>query len=113
MTFHDGAHERRDRMIVGYSFDAETVVAVNSCCDGQTPQAVIDFGGAPLELELVTSSVSALTGLINALITARDNLEEHLVEHATSEAHVWTNGQPLYLPDTWTGDDDAKDGEQP
>ena len=113
MTFHDGTNQRRDRMVVGYSFDAETPLAVNTCCDGTTPQAVIDLGGYPLDLELVTGSVTALTGMINALITARDNLENHLVEHATSEAHVWTNGQPLYLPATWTGDDDAEDGEQP
>jgi hypothetical protein len=112
MTFHDGTNERRDRMIVGYNFNAETVIGLTISCDGDTPNAVIDFGGYPLELELVTDSVTALTGLINALITAKESLEEHLVEHATGEAHIWTNGQPLYIPDTWTGDD-TKDGEQP
>ena len=34
------SHERRDRMIVGYSFDAETAVAVNSCCSCPTPTIV-------------------------------------------------------------------------
>jgi hypothetical protein len=105
MTYNDGTNQRRDRVIVGYDFDANTPVTVTICCDGNTPTAVIDLGGYPLELELVTGSVTALTGLINAITALKDEFEEHQVQHATNEAHGWTTG-PLFVPDTWTGEEE-------
>jgi hypothetical protein len=101
MTYNDGTNQRHDRIFIGYEFDANTPVTVTLTCDGNTPTTVIDLGGYPLELELVTGSVTALTGLINILTRLREELEEHQVQHATNEAHGWTTG-PLFVPDTWT-----------
>jgi hypothetical protein len=103
MTYHDAqGNERGDRIIVAYDFDDDAVTGINLACNGVTPQVVIDLGGNPVEIELVTDSVTAISHLIDALYEARALLEEHQVQHATN-TDQWTEGQ-LYLPDDWNGD---------
>jgi hypothetical protein len=77
------------------------VAGINLVCNGQTPRVVIDLGAAPIEIELVTGSVTAISHLIDALYDARALLEEHQVQHATDNA-AWTQ-ETLYIPDDWTG----------
>ena len=102
MTYYDASGgERDDRIIVGYDFTDDSVAGINLACNGQTPQVVIDLGNSPIEIELVTSSVTAISHLIDALYEARALLEEHQVQHATDNA-AWTQ-EALYIPDEWTG----------
>ncbi|TCM46952.1 hypothetical protein [Kribbella sp. VKM Ac-2568] len=103
MTYHDpDGNEREDRIIVGYDFDNNAVTGINLTCNGVTPQVVIDLGGNPVEIELVTNSVTAISELIDALYEARALLEDHQVAHAT-HTEQWTDG-PLYVPEEWNGD---------
>jgi hypothetical protein len=104
MSYHDpNAQHRFDRMIVVYQFESTTPVVVNLTCDGHHPQIVLDLGGSPLELELVTDDVTALAGLINALTDARQRLIDHQATHVGTP----DPDQPLYVPDTWTSDPEA------
>jgi hypothetical protein len=101
--YHDASgNERHDRIIIGYDFDDDAVTGINLACNGVTPQVVIDLGGVPVEIELVTDSVTAISHLIDALYEARALLEEHQVQHATQN-DTWTQ-EPLYVPDDWNGD---------
>ena len=103
MTYYDAnGGEREDRIIIGYDFTDNAVTGINLACNGVTPQVVIDLGNAPIEIELVTGSVTAISHLIDALYEARALLEEHQVQHATS-TDQWTDG-PLYIPNDWNGD---------
>ena len=103
MTYFDASGgEREDRIIVGYDFTDDAVSGINLACNGETPQVVIDLGGTPIEIELVTSSVTAISQLIDALYEARALLEEHQVQHAT-QTERWTQ-ELLYVPDDWTGE---------
>jgi hypothetical protein len=104
MTYHDAnSGEREDRIIIGYDFTDDAVTGIQLACNGQTPTVVIDLGGNPIEIELFTNSVTAISGLIDALYEARALLEEHQVAHITGDTHTRDN-QPLYIPDDWTGD---------
>jgi hypothetical protein len=78
------------------------VSGINLACNGQTPQVVIDLGNSPIEIELVTSSVTAISHLIDALYEARALLEDHQIQHAT-QTEVWTQDQ-VYIPNDWTED---------
>ena len=103
MTYYDASGgEREDRIIVGYDFTDDAVAGINLACNGVTPQVVIDLGNSPIEIELVTSSVTAISYLIDALYEARALLEEHLVQHAT-QTDTWTQEQ-VYVPEDWTED---------
>jgi hypothetical protein len=103
MTYHDAnGNERDDRIIIGYNFTDHAVSGINLACNGQTPQVVIDLGNAPIEIELVTDSVTAISHLIDALYEARALLEEHQVQHAT-QTDQWSQDQ-VYVPDDWTGE---------
>jgi hypothetical protein len=103
MTYHDAnGGERDDRMFIGYEFTDNTVAGINLACNGQTPLVAIDLGNTPIELELITGSVTALSQLIDALYEARALLEEHLVQHAT-RTDIWNRDQ-VYVPDDWTED---------
>ena len=103
MTYYDASgDEREDRIIVGYDFTDESVAGINLACNGQTPHVVIDLGAAPIEIELVTGSVTAISHLIDALYEARALLEEHQVQHAT-QTDTWTQDQ-VYIPNDWTED---------
>ena len=103
MTYYDASGgEREDRIIVGYDFTDDAVSGINLACNGETPRVVIDLGNAPIEIELVTGSVTAISGLIDALCEARALLEEHQVQHAT-HTERWTQ-DVLYVPDDWTGE---------
>ena len=103
MTYYDASGgEREDRIIVGYEFTDHPVVGINLACNGQTPKVVIDLGDAPIEIELVTDSVTALSHLIDAFYEARALLEEHQVQHAT-HTDTWTQDH-IYVPDEWTGE---------
>lgn len=103
MTYYDAnGDERDDRVIVGYDFTDDAVAGINLACNGQTPQVVIDLGNSPIEIELVTSSVTAISQLIDALYEARALLEDHQVQHAT-QTDTWTQDQ-VYVPDEWTGE---------
>ncbi len=107
---HDG-RERRDRAITVYQFDGETPVFVNLTCDGQTTQIVFDLGAAPVELELVTSDVTAIDGLITALTQARQALVDHQAEHAWQTNNAGSDpNEPLYVPDTWTAEQGGTEG---
>jgi hypothetical protein len=102
MTYYDASGgERDDRIIIGYDFTDHSVAGINLACNGQTPQVVVDLGNAPIEIELITGSVTAISHLIDALYEARALLEEHQVQHATDNA-AWTQ-EALYIPDDWTG----------
>ena len=104
MTYYDAnSGEREDRIIIGYDFTDDAVTGINLVCNGETPSVVIDLGGNPIEIELVTSSVTALSGLIDALYEARALLDLHQVAHATGDAPEPSN-EPLYVPDDWTED---------
>ncbi|NEA37565.1 hypothetical protein [Streptomyces sp. SID13031] len=104
MTYYDAnSGEREDRIIVGYDFTDDAVTSINLVCNGEIPSVVIDLGGNPIEIELVTSSVTALSGLIDALYEARTLLEEHQSAHSTGDTHE-RNNQPLYVPNEWTED---------
>lgn len=108
MSYYDAnGSERDDRMYIGYEFTDNAVTAVNLFCNGETPRVAIDLGGTPLDVELITGSVTALSELIDALYEARALLEEHLVRHAT-QTDTWTNEQ-VYVPNDWTNET----GEQP
>jgi hypothetical protein len=108
MTYYDASGgDREDRIIVGYEFTDQSVAGINLACNGQTPRVVIDLGGAPIEIELVTDSVTALSQLIDALYEARALLEDHQVQHAT-QTDTWTDG-PVFVPDDWTN----QKGDQP
>ena len=103
MTYHDAnGGERDDRMFIGYEFTDDTVAGINLACNGETPLVAIDLGNTPIELELITGSVTALSQLIDACYEARALLEEHLVQHAT-RSETWTDG-PVFVPDDWTED---------
>jgi len=107
MTYYDASGgEREDRIIVGYNLEPDTAAVVNLSCNGETPQVVIDLGGNPIEIELVTSSPDALADLIRALHSARRQLRQHIDHHAADIAHVLD--QPITIPDTvpddWTGE---------
>jgi hypothetical protein len=103
MTYYDASGgERDDRIIVGYDFTDHSVAGINLACNGQTPRVVIDLGNAPIEIELITGSVTALSQLIDACYEARALLEEHLVQHAT-QTDTWTQDQ-VYIPTDWTED---------
>jgi len=107
MSYYDpNARERDDRMITVYQFDNTTQIIANLTCNGQTPQIVIDLGGAPLELELVTDDLTAIDALITAFTEARQALIDHQAEHAWEHDtdHSGKPDEPLYVPDTWTGD---------
>jgi hypothetical protein len=105
MTYHDDlGNHRADRIIIGYEFTQTIAAAINLACDGHTPRVVIDLGGYPIELELVTDSVAGLGVLIDALHAARTVLEEHQVTHAKGDAPRW-NTEPLYIPEDWQGDE--------
>ena len=100
MTYYDASGgEREDRIIIGYDFTDESVAGINLVCNGQTPRVVVDLGAAPIEIELVTGSVTAISHLIDALYEARALLEEHQVQHATDDA-AWAE-DTLYVPDDW------------
>lgn len=94
--------ERNDRMYVGYEFTDDSVAGINLICNGQNPLVAIDLGGVPLDLELITGSVTALSQLIDACYEARALLEEHLVQHAT-QTDTWTQDQ-VYIPNDWTNE---------
>jgi hypothetical protein len=103
MTYHDAnGGERDDRMFIGYEFTDDTVAGINLACNGETSLVAIDLGSTPIELELITGSVTALSQLIDALYEARALLEEHLVGHAT-KTDAWTE-DPVYIPNDWTND---------
>jgi hypothetical protein len=103
MTYHDAnGDERDDRMFIGYEFTDDTVAGINLACNGETPLVAIDLGNTPIELELITGSVTALSQLIDALYEARALLEEHLVDHAT-KTDTWNQDQ-VYIPTDWTED---------
>jgi hypothetical protein len=103
MTYYDpNGGERDDRMFIGYEFTDNTVAGINLACNGETPLVAIDLGDTPIELELVTGSVTALSQLIDALYEARALLEEHLIDHAT-KTDAWTQDQ-VYIPNDWTED---------
>ena len=103
MTYYDSSGgERDDRIIVGYDFTDDSVAGINLACNGETPLVAIDLGGTPIEIELITGSVTALSQLIDALYEARALLEEHQVQHAT-HTERWTQ-DVLYVPDDWTGE---------
>jgi hypothetical protein len=103
MTYYDAnGGERDDRMLIGYEFTDDTVAGINLACNGETPLVAIDLGNAPIEIELITGSVTALSHLIDALYEARALLEEHLVDHAT-KTDTWTQDQ-VYIPNDWTED---------
>ncbi|WP_112248804.1 hypothetical protein [Kribbella monticola] len=103
MTYYDASGgEREDRIIIGYDFTDNAVTGINLACNGDTPRVVIDLGNTPIEIELVTGSVTAISGLIDALYEARSLLEEHQVQHAT-KTDTWTQEQ-LYIPSDWTED---------
>ncbi|GAA1600410.1 hypothetical protein GCM10009789_63310 [Kribbella sancticallisti] len=103
MTYYDASGgEREDRIIVGYDFTDHSVAGINLACNGQTPQVVIDLGNAPIEIELVTGSVTAISHLIDALYEARALLEDHQIQHAT-QTDTWTQDQ-VYIPTDWTED---------
>jgi hypothetical protein len=100
MTYYDpSGGERDDRMFIGYEFTDDAVAGINLACNGETPRVAIDLGNTPIELELITGSVTAISQLIDALYEARALLEEHLVQHATPD--TWTQDQ-VYVPDDWT-----------
>ncbi|GAA1559752.1 hypothetical protein GCM10009789_11410 [Kribbella sancticallisti] len=102
MTYLDAeGNEHHDRVIIGYDFTENAVTGINLACNGVTPQVVIDLGANPIEIELVTGSVTAISHLIDALYEARALLEEHQIQHAT-QTDGWTQ-EPLYVPDEWTG----------
>src|SRR4051794_138905 len=108
MTYYDASGgERDDRIFIGYEFTDDAVAGINLACNGQKPLVAIDLGNTPLELELITGSVTALSQLIDALYEARALLEEHLVDHAT-QTDTWTQDQ-VYIPTDWT----AENGDQP
>jgi hypothetical protein len=103
MTYYDAdGGEREDRIIVGYDFTDNSVAGINLACNGETPLVAIDLGGTPIEIELITGSVTALSQLIDACYEARALLEEHLVQHAT-QTETWTEDQ-VYVPEDWTGE---------
>ena len=103
MTYYDASgDEREDRIIVGYDFTDHSVAGINLACNGQTPRVVIDLGAAPIEIELVTGSVTAISQLIDALYEARQLLEDHQITHAT-QTDTWTQDQ-VYIPNDWTED---------
>ncbi|MEV6272679.1 hypothetical protein AB0L64_36260 [Kribbella sp. NPDC051936] len=103
MSYYDAnGGERDDRMFIGYQFTDDTVAGINLACNGETPLVAIDLGNTPIELELITGSVTALSQLIDACYEARALLEEHLVQHAT-QTDTWTKEQ-VYVPDDWTED---------
>ena len=103
MTYYDASGgEREDRIIIGYDFTDHSVAGINLVCNGQTPRVVIDLGAAPIEIELVTDSVTAISHLIDALYEARALLEEHQVQHA-AHTDTWTQDQ-VYVPNEWTED---------
>ena len=103
MTYYDASgDEREDRIIIGYDFTDNAVTGINLACNGDTPRVVIDLGNTPIEIELVTGSVTAISHLIDALYEARALLEEHQVQHAT-KTDTWTQEQ-LYIPSDWTED---------
>ena len=71
-TYYDAnGGEREDRIIVGYDFTDNSVAGINLACNGETPLVAIDLGGTPIEIELITGSVTALSQLIDALYEAR------------------------------------------
>jgi len=101
MTYQDAeGNEREDRVIIGYNFTDHAVSGINLACNGVTPQVVIDLGNPPIEIELVTDSVTAISHLIDALYEARALLEEHQAHHVIP-ADQWTD-QQVYVPDDWT-----------
>jgi hypothetical protein len=103
MTHYDAnGGEREDRIIVGYDFTDNAVTGINLACNGVTPRVVIDLGNTPIEIELVTGSVTAISGLIDALYEARALLEEHQAHHAIP-TEQWTD-QQVYVPEEWTGE---------
>ncbi|MEV0803459.1 hypothetical protein AB0I34_37610 [Kribbella sp. NPDC050281] len=103
MTYYDASGgERNDRMYIGYEFTDDAVAGINLACNGQSPLVAIDLGNTPIEIELITGSVTALSQLIDACYEARALLEEHLVQHAT-QTDTWTQDQ-VYVPDDWTED---------
>ena len=103
MTYYDASGgEREDRIIVCYDFTDESVAGINLACNGETPQVLIDLGGPPIEIELITGSVTAISHLIDALYEARALLEEHQVDHAT-KTDTWAQDQ-VYIPNDWTED---------
>jgi len=100
MTYYDASGgEREDRIIIGYEFTDHSVAGINLACNGQTPKVVIDLGNQPIEIELVTDSVTAISHLIDALYEARALLEDHQVQHAT-QTETWNQDQ-VYVPDDW------------
>lgn len=100
MTFYDAnGGEREDRMIIGYDFTDHSVAGINLACNGDTPKVVIDLGANPIEIELVTGSVTAISQLIDALYEARALLESHQATHT----ETWTQ-EPLYVPGDWAED---------
>lgn len=103
MTYYDASGaEREDRIIIGYEFTDHPVAGINLACNGHTPRVVIDLGNTPIEIELITDSVTAISHLIDALYEARALLEDHQVTHAT-QTDTWTQDQ-VYIPDDWTED---------
>ena len=86
-TYYDAnGGEREDRIIVGYDFTDNSVAGINLACNGETPLVAIDLGGAPIEIELITGSVTALSQLIDACYEARALLEDHHVNQIVRRA---------------------------
>ncbi|GAA0622058.1 hypothetical protein HPO96_28595 [Kribbella sandramycini] len=106
MTYYDASGgERNDRMYIGYEFTDNSIAGINIACNGETPIVAIDLGNTPIELELITGSVTALSQLIDACYEARALLEEHLVDHAT-KTDTW-NQDTVYIPSEWTGEQES------
>jgi hypothetical protein len=102
MTLYYDANggERDDRIIVGYDFTDHSVAGINLACNGQSPLVAIDLGGTPIEIELITGSVTAISHLIDALYEARQLLEDHQVEHIAED--MTRNQDEVYIPTEWT-----------
>ena len=94
--------EREDRIIVGYDFTDDAVTGINLACNGTTPLVAIDLGGTPIEIELITGSVTAISQLIDALYEARQLLEDHQVDHITED--MTRTQDQVYIPTEWTED---------
>ncbi|MFK4084151.1 hypothetical protein ACI2LF_08605 [Kribbella sp. NPDC020789] len=103
MTYYDASGgERNDRMYIGYEFTDHSVAGINLACNGETPLVAIDLGNTPIELELITGSVTAISQLIDALYEARALLEDHQVEHIAED--VTRTQDAVYIPTEWTED---------
>ncbi|MET7282351.1 hypothetical protein ABZS29_29250 [Kribbella sp. NPDC005582] len=103
MTYYDeSSGERNDRAYIGYEFTDHAVTGINLACNGKNPLVAIDLGGMPLDVELITGSVTALSQLIDALYEARQLLEDHQVEHIAED--MTRSQDAVYIPAEWTED---------